>query len=488
MEAADEIGLAVIATTFTLVAVFLPTAFMSGVAGQVLQAVRLDRGDRGVRLAASSRGMLTPMMAAYMLNRPDSRAHREGRVDRASTCAGPLVPAAPVRDDGRRGTVFFFGSLALVPLLPTGFIPPGRPVADAGAPSSCRRARRSTTTVATAEQARARSSHKNGHVKRIYTDGRRRRDRRRPVRAGGAAEVRKAHADAQPDAARRRGRQQAGDRERAARRARRGARRAHHRSAAAARARSTCSSSPARTAHVLAERARAVEHELRTLPASATSTSTASLVRPEIIVRPDSARAADLGVTTHGDRRHAAHRHRRRLRPEPRQAQPRAAPGADRRQAAARARATDLQLLARLRGARRARAGAARQRRDARDRQRPGADRPLRPPAQHQLRDRAQRAAARRGGAAGAQRCRAVQTCRPASSGSTVGDAEAMAELFASFGLAMLTGVLCIYIVLVLLFKDFVQPVTILVAPAAVDRRARSSRCCITRTRCRCRR
>jgi multidrug efflux pump subunit AcrB len=43
-----------------------------------------------------------------------------------------------------------------------------------------------------------------------------------------------------------------------------------------------------------------------------------------------------------------------------------------------------------------------------------------------------------------------------------VGDAEAMGELFASFGLAMLTGVLCIYIVLVLLFKDFMQPVTIL--------------------------
>ena len=45
---------------------------------------------------------------------------------------------------------------------------------------------------------------------------------------------------------------------------------------------------------------------------------------------------------------------------------------------------------------------------------------------------------------------------------TTVGDAEAMTELFNSFGLAMLTGVLCIYIVLVLLFKDFVQPVTIL--------------------------
>ena len=50
-----------------------------------------------------------------------------------------------------------------------------------------------------------------------------------------------------------------------------------------------------------------------------------------------------------------------------------------------------------------------------------------------------------------------------------VGDAEAMTELFDSFGLAMLTGVACIYIVLVLLFKDFVQPVTILVGARAVD-------------------
>jgi len=45
-----------------------------------------------------------------------------------------------------------------------------------------------------------------------------------------------------------------------------------------------------------------------------------------------------------------------------------------------------------------------------------------------------------------------------------LGDAEVMGELFASFGLAMLTGVLCIYIVLVLLFKDFLHPFTILAA------------------------
>ncbi len=43
-------------------------------------------------------------------------------------------------------------------------------------------------------------------------------------------------------------------------------------------------------------------------------------------------------------------------------------------------------------------------------------------------------------------------------------DAQVMDELFASFGLAMLTGILCIYIVLVLQFKDFLHPFTILTA------------------------
>jgi multidrug efflux pump subunit AcrB len=52
----------------------------------------------------------------------------------------------------------------------------------------------------------------------------------------------------------------------------------------------------------------------------------------------------------------------------------------------------------------------------------------------------------------------------PGVSRASVGDAEAMGELFTGFGLAMLAGVLCIYAVLVLLFGQFVQPVTILAA------------------------
>ncbi len=45
-----------------------------------------------------------------------------------------------------------------------------------------------------------------------------------------------------------------------------------------------------------------------------------------------------------------------------------------------------------------------------------------------------------------------------------LGDAQEMQALFASFGIAMLIGVLCIYGVLVLLFHDFMQPLTILAA------------------------
>jgi multidrug efflux pump subunit AcrB len=44
------------------------------------------------------------------------------------------------------------------------------------------------------------------------------------------------------------------------------------------------------------------------------------------------------------------------------------------------------------------------------------------------------------------------------------GDAEFMKEIFSGFSIAMLTGVLCVVCVLVLLFKDFLQPVTILSA------------------------
>jgi multidrug efflux pump subunit AcrB len=62
------------------------------------------------------------------------------------------------------------------------------------------------------------------------------------------------------------------------------------------------------------------------------------------------------------------------------------------------------------------------------------------------------------------QKLPALQSLPPGVKIVEVGDAEVMGELFASFGLAMTIGVLCIYIVLVLLFKGFLHPITILAA------------------------
>jgi multidrug efflux pump subunit AcrB len=64
MEAADEIGLAVIATTFTLIAVFLPTAFMSGIAGKFFKQFGWTAALAVFASLVVAR-VLTPMMAAY---------------------------------------------------------------------------------------------------------------------------------------------------------------------------------------------------------------------------------------------------------------------------------------------------------------------------------------------------------------------------------------------------------------------------------------
>jgi multidrug efflux pump subunit AcrB len=66
MEAADEIGLAVIATTFSLVAVFLPTAFMGGIPGIIFKQFGIT-ASVSVLFSLLVARLVTPMMAAYML-------------------------------------------------------------------------------------------------------------------------------------------------------------------------------------------------------------------------------------------------------------------------------------------------------------------------------------------------------------------------------------------------------------------------------------
>ncbi|WP_428419130.1 efflux RND transporter permease subunit [Methylibium sp.] len=457
MEAADEIGLAVIATTFTLVAVFLPTAFMSGVAGKFFVQFGWTAAIAVFASLVVAR-MLTPMMAAYLL-RPDGKEHEDGRVMRGYLSAARWCLRHRILTS-LAAAVFFFGSLALAPLLPTGFIPPDD-LSQTQVYLELPPGATFQETRALAEQARE-IVQGHPHVKLVYTaigGGSAGGD---PFAGAGVPEARKATLtiNLTPRGERDGLSKQAIERElRTALEVLPGTRLKIGLGGSSEKYVLVLAGEDGPT---LAAHARRVERELRTLPGIGNVTSTSSLVRPELIVRPDFARAADLGVTsaaiadtlriaTAGDYDQAL----AKLNLSQRQVPMLVRLKADARQ--------DLALLARLPV--------------------PGAHGPVMlgnvatltlesGPAQIDRYDRlrninfeielnqqplgdVEKAALA---------LPSLKTLPPGVSQTTVGDAEAMAELFESFGLAMLTGVMCIYIVLVLLFKDFVQPVTILAA------------------------
>ncbi|MCA3252783.1 MAG: efflux RND transporter permease subunit [Pseudomonadota bacterium] len=456
MEAADEIGLAVIATTFTLIAVFLPTAFMAGVPGKFFVQFGWTAAI-AVFFSLVVARMLTPMMAAYIL-KPPRKEHTEPRwmgwyLRWAAWCLRHRLVTMLAT------AAFFLGSFSLVPLLPTGFIPPDdinqTQVTVTLPPGST-----FAQTYAAAEQAR-RIVVQNPHVKMVYTavgGGSTGADTFTP--GAGLPEVRRAtltlnltHRSERPGLSKQ-------DIE--------GQLRGSLETLPGARVKVGFGASSEKYVLVLssadggalAAHAALVEKELRTIPGIGAVTSTASLVRPELIVRPDPARAADLGVTaaaiadtlrvaTAGDYDQGL----ARLNLSQRQV-----PIVVRLPAEAR---TDLALLEKLPV--------------------PGRNGPVMlgnvatlaidsGPAEIDRLNRQRNVNFEielNQQPLGEVKARALalpslQSLPPGVTQTEIGDAEAMAELFESFGLAMLTGVLCIYIVLVLLFKDFVQPATIL--------------------------
>lgn len=455
MEAADEIGLAVIATTFTLVAVFLPTAFMGGVPGKFFVQFGITAAVAVLASLLVAR-LLTPMMAAYFL-----KSHPEGNRD--GVVMTRYLGAVRWCLDHRRATalaatLFFVGSLGLIPMLPTGFIP----AAD-----------RSQTSVAlelppgssledtrrAAERARALLASVRDIVGTFTAVGS--VSGHGPMGEGGAKDVRLATLTLKLVYRRDRDRPQPQVelevRERL--RALPGVRVSIGGNEPGGKLQvSLASDDPV----ALATAARAVERDLRTLQGIGNVVSGASLQRPEIQIRPDFARAADLGVTTSalagavrvatsGD--FAVNLPKLNL---PQRQIPI-------RVRLDRAMRTDLDAIAQLRV--------------------PGKAGPVplsavadlslsSGPAQVDRVDRRRNVnidvelGQRLIGEvlAEANQLPALQSLPPAVERVEQGDAQRMAELFSSFGTAMLIGILCIYAVLVLLFHDFLQPFTILAA------------------------
>ncbi len=78
IDAADEIGLAVVATTFSIVAVFLPVGLMGGIPGQFFKSFGLTVVT-SVLLSLAVARMITPMVAAYFLQSHGVAEHGGGK-------------------------------------------------------------------------------------------------------------------------------------------------------------------------------------------------------------------------------------------------------------------------------------------------------------------------------------------------------------------------------------------------------------------------
>ncbi|PJJ97154.1 RND transporter [Lysobacteraceae bacterium NML91-0213] len=290
LEAADEIGLAVIATSCTLAAVFIPVAFMPGIPGKFFREFGWTAAA-AVMFSLLVARLITPMMAAYMLkplpeHKGDSKLMQWYLrfVDNALQHRNRTLVVA---------LAIFIGSLALLPLLKVTFIPPTDGI-QSNVLIELPPGTALATTEEVAETARRRiadipeiehvfvtagsNSGANGHAGDLTSAELRKatltirwKDDRDLTQYELETVVRERLADL-PGV---RLSFQGGEPGRALQLVLAG-------------------DDPVK----LAAAARDVEREIRQLPGLGTVGSSAALVRPEVIVRPDPARAADLGVST----------------------------------------------------------------------------------------------------------------------------------------------------------------------------------------------
>jgi hydrophobe/amphiphile efflux-1 (HAE1) family protein len=121
IEAADEIGLAVVATTLTIAAVFVPVSFMGGIAGQYFKQFGITVAVAVLFSLAVAR-LITPLMAAYFLRDHGHRETGDGFIMRhyvrllGWSVRHRFVTIA-------MGFGVFAGTIFLSTLLPSGFLP-----------------------------------------------------------------------------------------------------------------------------------------------------------------------------------------------------------------------------------------------------------------------------------------------------------------------------------------------------------------------------
>jgi multidrug efflux pump subunit AcrB len=213
----------------------------------------------------------------------------------------------------------------------------------------------------------------------------------------------------------------------------------------------------------LTKAANELEKQMKTVPGLVEVSSTASLVKPEILVIPDPARAGDLGVTVQAIARTAS-----------------LATIGDNEANLAKFNLPDRQIPIRVQIDPKARADIE----TLKNLKVPGQNNTLVPltavadirlgsgPAKIDRYDRSRQVSLEAnlqgtslGDAVNAVRkLPAMNPLPPGVVEQPAGDAEIMGEIFARFGAAVAIAILCIYAILVLLYNNFLHPLTIMVA------------------------
>ena len=456
MEAADEIGFAVIATTFTLVAVFLPTAFMGGIPGKFFKQFGITAAVAVVASLLVAR-LLTPMMSAYILKTHASVEEKDSWTMRLYLALVQWCLA------WRKTTIlaitlFIIGSLTIVPLLPKGFVP--------AADTSQTRVSLELQPGSTLQQTREVVSQAEQMLKRVpevtqvfSAVGVSSSGGGGPNATITSNDVRKAtltlslldrqHRSLKQSEIENKIREQL--------KPLLGTRISVGAGGNGERLQVTLASDDP---YALQAASKSVEQDLRTIKGLGNITSSASLQRPEIQITPDFNKAAELGVTvqsladvirtaTSGDFSNTIPK----LNLPQRQVPIRVRLDAPFRQnfneitqlrVPAREGSVALSTVANIQFG----GGATQINR---------LDRMRNVTFEIELGGRQIGDVVKEVNA-----LTAIQTLPPSVKQLQSGDAQRMAELFGSFGSAMLIGILCIYVVLVLLFHDFLQPITIL--------------------------
>ncbi len=290
IDATDEIGIAVIATSATLAAVFVPVAFMPGVTGKFFREFGWTAAA-AVLFSLLVARLLTPMLAArFMSHTPADAADSPlmtrylGWVDLALRHRRWAIGLAMLT---------FIASLALIPLIPKTFVPStdeARVQLQVELPPGARMA----DSLAMAREVRSRLRAGVPELQSIFTsiggDS-------SETMSGGLSfpEVRRILLTLEFKEERSRSSAELENAVRALLRDLPGVRFQFSAGGPGDRLSLVLAG---RDSEVLGRTSRELAAQIRQIPGLGSVSTSAALLRPEIVIRPDPARAADLGVST----------------------------------------------------------------------------------------------------------------------------------------------------------------------------------------------